>query len=97
MPRIDGGPYVFSNDGQRPIGGLARLKAKFDRACGVTGWTLHDLRRTARSLMSRAAIDVAGANWISREHEHNRYGAGRLLQRPHGRARREDHVWCERD
>ena len=22
--------------------------------CGVTGWTLHDLRRTARSLMSRA-------------------------------------------
>jgi len=56
VPRIDGGPYVFTNDGGRPIGGLARLKAKFDRACGVAGWTLHDLRRTARSLMSRAGV-----------------------------------------
>jgi integrase len=58
MPRIDGGPFVFSNNGQRPIGGLARAKAKFDKACGVTGWTLHDLRRTARSLMSRAGISA---------------------------------------
>ena len=24
--------------------------------CGVTDWTLHDLRRTARSLMSRAKV-----------------------------------------
>jgi integrase len=58
IPRIDGGPYVFSNYGQRPIGGLARAKARFDKACaGVTaGWTLHDLRRTARSLMSRAGV-----------------------------------------
>ena len=32
-----------------------------DKATGVTGWTLHDLRRTARSLMSRAGVrqDVA--------------------------------------
>jgi integrase len=57
MLRIDGGPYAFSNNGQRPIGGLAGAKAKFDRACGVTGWTLHDLRRTARSLMSRAGVN----------------------------------------
>jgi integrase len=54
VPRIDGGPFVFTTTGRRPIGGLERHKAKFDRACGVTGWTLHDLRRTARSLMSRA-------------------------------------------
>ena len=55
-PRIDASPFVFSSNGRRPIGGLERYKAKFDRACGVTGWTLHDLRRTARSLMSRAGI-----------------------------------------
>jgi integrase len=57
-PRVDGGPCVFTTTGHRPIGGLERHKAKFDRACGVTGWTLHDLRRTARSLMSRAGIPV---------------------------------------
>jgi hypothetical protein len=27
-----------------------------DENAGVTGWTLHDLRRTARSLMSRAGV-----------------------------------------
>jgi integrase len=40
------------------LGGFSKFKAAFDKACGVTGWTLHDLRRTARSLMSRAGIDA---------------------------------------
>jgi integrase len=31
-------------------------KSKLDAASGVTDWTLHDLRRTARSLMSRAGV-----------------------------------------
>ena len=35
---------------------LSSAKQDFDRASGVTGWTLHDLRRTARSLMSRAGV-----------------------------------------
>jgi integrase len=36
-------------------------KARFDRACGVGDWTVHDLRRTARTLLSRAGVsaDVA--------------------------------------
>ena len=36
-------------------------RRRLDAACGVTGWTLHDLRRTARSLLSRAGIasDIA--------------------------------------
>jgi hypothetical protein len=40
-----GCPYVLSNDGVTAIGGCG--KAKRDNACGVTRWTLHDLRRTA--------------------------------------------------
>src|SRR5262249_57801236 len=42
--------------GADPISGFAPLKERFDRECGVIGWRLHDLRRTARSLMSRAGI-----------------------------------------
>ena len=57
VPRIDAGPFVFTTTGRRPIGGLERYKKRFDEACGVTGWTLHDLRRTARSLMSRAGVN----------------------------------------
>src|SRR5262249_40661398 len=53
-PRI--GRYVFTFDGKKPIGGFSKLKARLDDACGVKDWTLHDLRRTARSLMSRAGV-----------------------------------------
>jgi integrase len=49
--------WVFSTNG-KPITAFSRLKATFDEACGVEGWTLHDLRRTSRSLMSRAGIDA---------------------------------------
>jgi integrase len=60
-PRVDGCPYIFSNDGRRPITGFSHLKARFDKACGVVDWRIHDLRRVARSLMSRAGIgaDIA--------------------------------------
>jgi integrase len=39
--------FAFSN---------GRDKGKLDEASGVTGWRFHDLRRTARSLMSRAGV-----------------------------------------
>src|SRR5262249_11945993 len=54
-PRI-GGRFGFTYNGKRPLSGLSNLKRAFDAQCGVTGWTLHDLRRTARSLMSRAGV-----------------------------------------
>jgi integrase len=56
MPCFPDCDFIFSRDGQRPISGFGQLKAAFDKRCGVTGWTLHDLRRTARSLMSRAGV-----------------------------------------
>jgi integrase len=56
MPRL--GAYVFTMNGRRPIAGFTRFKSDFDKVCEVTGWTLHDLRRTARSLMSRAGVNA---------------------------------------
>jgi integrase len=51
------GKFVFSLDGgSTPIVSFSRLKRMVDKASGVTGWTIHDLRRTARSLMSRAGV-----------------------------------------
>jgi len=38
-------------------GSLSDAKEEFDKASGTKGWTLHDLRRTARSLMSRAGVN----------------------------------------
>jgi integrase len=48
--------FIFTNDGKRAIASFSKFKPKLDKASGITGWTLHDLRRTARSLMSRAGV-----------------------------------------
>ena len=53
QPRIGSSPYVF---GQRGFGNWTAAKEKFDRNCGVDNWSLHGLRKTARTLMSRAGI-----------------------------------------
>jgi integrase len=50
------GPFVFTTNGAAPIGAFSKFKAALDKATGTRGWTLHDLRRTARSLMSRAGV-----------------------------------------
>jgi integrase len=56
LPRIGNCDYIFTTDGRRPISGFSTFKLKFDIACEVKDWRLHDLRRTARSLMSRAGV-----------------------------------------
>jgi integrase len=56
QPRIAGCPYVFTTDGKHPLSGFSKFKADFDKRCVVTGWALHDLRRTARSLLARAGV-----------------------------------------
>jgi integrase len=61
LPRFKGNPYVFAGRDGNPIMGIAAPKAKLDEVAVVSGWTIHDLRRTARSLLSRARIgrDIA--------------------------------------
>jgi integrase len=48
--------FVFCADGEHPFSGHARPKKQLDAVSGVTGWRVHDLRRTARSLMARAEV-----------------------------------------
>jgi len=62
LPETHAG-FIFSQDGVPIIGSMSRLKRKFDvmvlRELGgaeLNRWTVHDLRRTARSLMSRAKV-----------------------------------------
>ena len=58
LPVIGGpGGFVFTNDGSRPVGSFTVRKSDLQKRSGTDGWTLHDLRRTARSLMSRAGVD----------------------------------------
>jgi integrase len=57
QPKFRNNKYVFAaTRGNGPLNGFNKRKAKFDLACGVTDWQLHDLRRTAKTLMSRAGV-----------------------------------------
>jgi integrase len=57
VPRVEGVEWIFTS-GTKPIRGFQKYKFAFDNACGVTDWVLHDLRRTSRSLLSRAGINA---------------------------------------
>jgi integrase len=54
--KVDGCDYIFTTDGKNPISGFSKFKRQFDKALPLPHWTPHDLRRTARSLMSRAGV-----------------------------------------
>ena len=67
MPKIGKVGLVFTTDGKHPLGGFSKFKRAFDAKvlailrerdpeATLPRWTLHDLRRTARSLMSRAGV-----------------------------------------
>jgi integrase len=49
------GEWVWAVNGL-PLTISSLRKQALDEASGVTGWVIHDLRRTARSLMSRAGV-----------------------------------------
>jgi integrase len=71
QPKIEGCDYVFPSRAMTPFSGFAKSKAALDKAVLATmkkqakpgakveplaNWTLHDLRRSAKSLMARAGV-----------------------------------------
>jgi len=66
LPRFDSNPYVFAGRGQRHMSASGMFKAKFDAKLpsDTPDWRLHDLRRTARSLMSRAGVSSEHAERV---------------------------------
>lgn len=57
MPRLRGDlifPAVGSHG--RSFSGFSKAKRRIDQIAGVSGWTLHDLRRTAASGLARLGV-----------------------------------------
>jgi len=59
VPRFASGDYVFTYNGTTPL--TDSNKWRFAAKVDIAPWVIHDLRRTARSLMARAGVrpDVA--------------------------------------
>jgi integrase len=51
-----GDGLVFPTPGGKKQTDWTENRKRLEKASDVTGWTIHDLRRTARSLMSRAGV-----------------------------------------
>ena len=61
-PRLAGNGFVFAGRGNGSYNGMSKAKAAFDaKLPPMPRWILHDLRRSSRSLMSRAGVrpDIA--------------------------------------
>jgi integrase len=58
QPRIAGNPFVFSaGKGNGPFNSFSQRKEEIDtKLPKMPDWTIHDLRRSAKSLMARAGI-----------------------------------------
>jgi integrase len=57
QPKIGSNPYVFPGRRDGRMGGVSDAKRNFeDKLPAMPQWQLHDLRRTARSLLSRCGV-----------------------------------------
>jgi integrase len=80
QPRLASNPFIFAGRVDGPINGFSKMKARLDRLSGVSGWVVHDCRRTARSLMSRAGVPardserVLGHALVGVEGTYDRHG-----------------------
>jgi integrase len=82
QPRLAGNPHVFAaGKGKGPINSFSQRKEELDaKLPKMPHWQIHDLRRTARSLMSRAGVPsdhaerVLGHAIVGVEGVYDRYG-----------------------
>ena len=58
QPKFVDNPYVFAGRNGQPSAAFdtGYYKAQFDQHSGVKNWRVHDLRRSARSLMAKAGV-----------------------------------------
>jgi integrase len=82
--------FVFSIDGAKPFQEFSRAKRELDELSGVTGWRLHDLRRTCVSGMARLGIPPHVADKILNHQSGTISGVAAVYQRHDFLAERKD-------
>jgi integrase len=75
------GSYVFSISGARPFQNFTNAKRVLDELSGVTGWRLHDLRRTCVSGMARLGVPPHVADKILNHQSGTISGVAAVYQR----------------
>ena len=89
------GPLVFSLLGTKRFQDFTHAKRRLDQLSGVTGWRLHDLRRTCVSGMARLGVAPHVADKILNHQAGTISGVAAVYQRHEFLAEREQalDVW----
>ncbi|MDO9501999.1 MAG: integrase family protein [Falsiroseomonas sp.] len=81
VTRVDGQDLVFSTTGKTAVSGFTKAKAALDKAAKVSGWRLHDIRRTGVSALAAMGFNPMVADKLLAHQPSTLHGAGRVYQR----------------
>ena len=79
LPRL--GPFMLTTIGDRPFSNISKNKARLDELSGVTGWRLHDIRRTVATSMQRLGVRLEVIEAVLGHVSGSRRGIVRTYQR----------------
>ncbi len=75
------GTLVFATGGEKPFSAFAKGKEAIDELCDVSGWRVHDLRRTVVSGMARLGVPPHVADKILNHQSGTISGVAAVYQR----------------
>jgi integrase len=81
VPRVSDGEFVFDTTSGKHFQGFGHAKPELDQISGVTGWRLHDLRRTIVSGMARLGVPPHVADKILNHQAGTISGVAAVYQR----------------
>ena len=81
LPDKRGKGLVFPGEGGRPFGNWSKVKVALDKASGVTGWRLHDLRRTVATGLQRLGVRLEVTEAVLNHVSGSRRGVVGIYQR----------------
>jgi integrase len=86
VSRPTGGKVYYSGERGTPFGGWSKAKSALDRASGVSGWWLHDLRRTLATGLQQLGVRLEVTEAVLNHLSGSRAGIVGIYQR---------HDWAE--
>lgn len=97
VTRIKDQDLVFSTTGRTPVSGFTKAKAALDKAAKVTGWRLHDIRRTGVSALAAMGFNPVVADLLLAHRPATLSSVARVYQRHDYAAEREAALkaWAE--
>jgi integrase len=81
IPRVAGWDLVFTTTGTTAVSGFSKAKERLDKLSGVTGWVLHDLRRTGVSKLAELGYDPVLTDKLLDHQPESMTAVARIYQR----------------